>query len=184
MNRQVGPSIVLSVLIVCFFAVALFQRDPPHSARARSGLGGTELSPHTASVTADVQVIRATERPELVQSSKVAGTLHAFESHRAAAPEKAAIARVQQASARSPAVSEASSIVTAGLKSADHVNPVREPVSAFTVVQANETIRDVAVRVYGSSEHIGALWRANRDALPMLDSPLSSGVVLRTPSVR
>jgi hypothetical protein len=29
MSRQAGPSIVLSVLIVCFFAVALFQRDLP-----------------------------------------------------------------------------------------------------------------------------------------------------------
>ena len=38
MSRQAGPSIVLSVLIVCFFAVALFQRDLPtrRSAQARS----------------------------------------------------------------------------------------------------------------------------------------------------
>ena len=34
MNRQVGPSIVCSVLIVCFFAVAFF----PHDRRARPAL--------------------------------------------------------------------------------------------------------------------------------------------------
>ncbi len=42
MNRQAGPSIVLSVLIVCFFAVALFQRDPPRASpqQKRGVLGG------------------------------------------------------------------------------------------------------------------------------------------------
>jgi hypothetical protein len=40
MSRQAGPSIVLSVLIVCFFAVALFQRDLPRRQlrRARSSV--------------------------------------------------------------------------------------------------------------------------------------------------
>jgi hypothetical protein len=40
MSRQAGPSIVLSVLIVCFFAVALFKRDLPRTQvkQARSSL--------------------------------------------------------------------------------------------------------------------------------------------------
>lgn len=36
MNRQVGPSILLSVLIVCFFAVALYQPDAPRSSGGRA----------------------------------------------------------------------------------------------------------------------------------------------------
>lgn len=39
MNRQVVPSILLSVGIVCFFAVALYQRDPPDHEGAHAGRG-------------------------------------------------------------------------------------------------------------------------------------------------
>ena len=44
--------------------------------------------------------------------------------------------------------------------------------------------RDVALRVYGTADDVDALWRANRDALPRPDSPLSPGTLLRTPTVR
>jgi hypothetical protein len=179
MNRQVGPSIVLSVLIVCFFAVALFQRDPPRSARARSGLGESEKSPRAATVTEDVQVKRSTATDEPRQPRQVAGGRPLVTGS-----EDASIARVQPASTGAHGAQEATPIVTAGLKTTAPVEPGREPVTAFIVVQANETIQDVALRVYGSSAHAAALWRANRDALPGLDSPLSSGMVLRTPSVR
>jgi nucleoid-associated protein YgaU len=184
MNRQVGPSIVLSVLIVCFFAVALFQRDPPRSARAKSGRGETELSPRTASVSEDVRVKRSKELPEPSQPPKRIAARRDVKAHSPSGSGDASIAQVQPAPTRSRVVREAASIVNTGLKTADSAGLVRAPVSAFTVVQANETIRDVAVRVYGSSEHVGTLWRANRDALPLSDSPLSSGIVLRTPSVR
>ena len=179
MNRQVGPSIILSVLIVCFFAVALFQRDPPRSARARSGLGETEKSPRTASVIEDIQRkgSTATDEPRQLRQAADARRLNA-------GPGAAPTARVVPASARTQGANEAAPIVTAGLKAPAPVDFRREPASAFIVVQANETIRDVALRVYGSSERAAALWRANRDALPVLDSPLSSGMVLRTPIIR
>ncbi len=48
------------------------------------------------------------------------------------------------------------------------IDLVRQPDSAFTVVRGNETIQDVAVRIYGSNDHVGMLWRANRDALSLL----------------
>jgi nucleoid-associated protein YgaU len=179
MNRQVGPSIVFSVLIVCFFAVALFQRDPPRSARARSGLGETEKSPRTASVTEDVQGKRSTATDELRQQRPAAAARPLVTGS-----EDVSIARVQPASARAHGAMEAAPIVTAGLTTEAPVEPGREPARAFIVVQANETIRDVSLRVYGSSAHAAALWRANRDALPVLDSPLSPGMLLRTPSVR
>jgi hypothetical protein len=186
MNRQVGPSIVLSVSIVCFFAVALFQRDAPRSARASSGPGETKIIQRTASVSDDVRVIRPTELTEPPQTRKGTDPRRDGPAHRLSRSEDASVVRVPSAPERShfAVAQETASIVIAGLKTADSVDLIREPVAPFTVVRANETIRDVAVRVYGSNEHVGTLWRANRDALPFLDSPLSSGVVLRTPSVK
>jgi nucleoid-associated protein YgaU len=69
--------------------------------------------------------------------------------------------------------------VSAGSASAEPVETA--PPSAFTVVQAAETIEDVALRVYGTTAEAEALWRANRDALPRKNSPLLAGMMLRTP---
>ncbi len=56
------------------------------------------------------------------------------------------------------------------------------PQQAFTAVRQGETLRDVAIRVYGSVDELDSLWRANRDVLPHKDSPLTAGAVLRTPT--
>jgi hypothetical protein len=71
-----------------------------------------------------------------------------------------------------------------GPKPADRIGAARAPRAAFTVVSSAETIHDVALRVYGSTDGADSLWRANRDALPRRDSPLSTGMVLRTPNLR
>ena len=55
------------------------------------------------------------------------------------------------------------------------------PRSSSTVVLAGESLADVAVRVYGLTESVEALWRANRDLLTRVDSPLPRGTLLRTP---
>jgi len=59
-----------------------------------------------------------------------------------------------------------------------------QPRSAFTVVERDETIGDVALRIYGSIDAVDVLWRANRDLMPNRDSALSPGTFLRTPTVR
>jgi hypothetical protein len=59
-----------------------------------------------------------------------------------------------------------------------------QPASAFTVVERDESIADVAIRIYGSIDAVDALWRANHDLLPEKDSALSPGTLLRTPAVR
>ena len=179
MNRQVGPSIVFSVLIVCFFAVALFQRDPPRSARARLGQREIVKSPRPAAVTDNIER-NGSPSPDDPRQPLQAADARRLNPKTGDAPG----ARVLPVSARTQGTSESAPIITAGLKAAAPADSLREPASAFIVVQANETIRDVAVRVYGSSERAAALWRANRDALPVLDTPLSTGMVLRTPSVR
>jgi nucleoid-associated protein YgaU len=60
----------------------------------------------------------------------------------------------------------------------------REPRLGVTVVRKNETMLDVALRVYGAPDKVETLWRANRDALPALDTPLETGMLLRTPRIR
>jgi hypothetical protein len=64
---------------------------------------------------------------------------------------------------------------------AGRVEIIRGSRSAFTVVSPGETIEDVSLRVYGTFEESDTLWRANRDALARKDSPLSPGMLLRTP---
>jgi hypothetical protein len=55
------------------------------------------------------------------------------------------------------------------------------PRSAFTAVKDGESLDDVAIRVYGTSDRADSLWRANRDLLPQRTSPIPAGAVLRTP---
>jgi hypothetical protein len=87
MNRQAVPSIFLSVSIVCFFAVALYQRDPEsgrsakvsdsrHSARRR----GTTSPARAGVATADPGTVPAQERtathptPTAPTTSRLAAT--------------------------------------------------------------------------------------------------------------
>jgi hypothetical protein len=60
----------------------------------------------------------------------------------------------------------------------------RRPQSAFTVVQAFETIEEVSARIYGDAKLADSLWQANRDTLPERNTPLSTGMLLRTPGIR
>jgi hypothetical protein len=53
--------------------------------------------------------------------------------------------------------------------------------SAFTQANEGESLADVAERVYGSSDAIERLWKANRDLLDSRDERLAAGTVLRTP---
>jgi hypothetical protein len=55
------------------------------------------------------------------------------------------------------------------------------PSSAFTTVGRGETLADVAVRVYGSTDAATILWMANRDQLARADDPVAVGTLLRTP---
>ncbi len=52
MNRQAVPSIVLSVSIVCFFAVALYRRDPGTGRSARTGVTRPSVKHREATTSA------------------------------------------------------------------------------------------------------------------------------------
>jgi hypothetical protein len=58
---------------------------------------------------------------------------------------------------------------------------VSEPGPGFAIARPGETLPDVALRVYGSTDASEVIWRSNRDLLPHRDSPLRAGALLRTP---
>jgi hypothetical protein len=212
MSRQAGPSIVLSVLIVCFFAVALFQRDLPctQSRRARSsvrapgarssvppalgrtrsaqseglersnrGIRQNEMSSPTGSDSAsDTRDRMAFASPDPRTASLGLDESDIHRRHGSNSPP----GRVRQASALAPGQGQA----TKAMASSTPRTPVspRRPASEFTIARPEETIADVASRVYGNTNASDSLWRANRDTLPRRDSPLSSGMLLRTPMMR
>ena len=55
------------------------------------------------------------------------------------------------------------------------------PRSSTTITLKGEQLVDVAIRVYGTAEATIQIWRANRDRLASVDSPVSEGWLLRTP---
>ncbi len=218
MSRQAAPSIVLSVLIVCFFAVALFQRDLPrsHPGRARSaardpvgrtlpgGVAAFGRAPSGQSeATNQTGRSPASARRKL---SRLSGGHPATEGKNRAssgvADQKDGVRRqplseptrqlgsglpprqFQQASVRSSRVTESSSAGPTASSTPQKMTSARAPRSAFTIVEPSETIEDVSSRVYGTTREADSLWRANRDTLPQRGSPLSTGMLLRTPSVR
>lgn len=226
MDRHVIPSMILSVLIVCFFSVLLYERDKP-SALARDS--GGETTPAASSVPAPdkpdtlaASSATAAKTPEtltpvspskpvdqgphqeakglLQPGARSASTAdERAPSSAAANSEKAVPVRAVEAPA-SPAVPASQGPAPAPQKDAtslaDRVSRPKEkpasqaaslspassgPRSAFTTVKDGETLEDVTVRIYGSSDQLDLLWRANRDLLPRKNSPLSASAVLRTP---
>jgi hypothetical protein len=223
MNHQVGTSILISVCIVGFFAVALFRPDPARrdsdQFSRRPGVArGTEVAQGSGSRHAVAQGEHRSQSPGPPGSGRVeprapsVGLLTnepagpaASRSARAGGPlARPGTAdrtggdderRVGESGTSSwPAVRTAWSRPD-GRSAAPGAGPVsgRRPSgplapprsrAAFTVVEPNETITDVALRVYGTTDDVEVLWRANRDTLPRRDSPLSPGTLLRTPALR
>jgi hypothetical protein len=204
MNRQVIPSMILSVLIVCSFAIALFERDPdaagrkadpgpaaktstPPSASPSPGLANASASaarlaePATAGArTPGQETSVTTEPPPQANGLRERGSDPAPAPVPSVAPGANAPRPEETGAGRpSTATEPAAGASSAAPPSTAPASTV--PRAAYTVVQKGETLKDVAVRVYGSSDGLDSFWRANRDVLPRSDSPLSAGAVLRTP---
>jgi hypothetical protein len=209
MSRQAGPSIVLSVLIVCFFAVALFQRDSPR-VRAKGGRSPARESvarttppdsgrKRTAPTKDEARIRRAIATNGL--SSKADdSTNNGVDRARSAAPsQQSAAIDARTARSESPGLlgskqpgeraTRAPARGTGRATGAGSAPPqktvaARDQPSAFTTALESETIEDVSSRVYGTPDYGDMLWRANRDTLPQRNSPVSTGMLLRTPSIR
>jgi nucleoid-associated protein YgaU len=213
MNRQVIPSLLLSVLIVCFFAIILFEREPQpaasdHKPSAPGRLNGSlhQSSPTQESLASSKRANRPAQlaekpdahrqssgsmvRPTLApgrtdpHSSPAVGVdVTSREPQRSAAtpfrnPSTPALAKTVDV-ASTPHSTSTLSTSTVGPAPSLAPRPCRP--AAFTVVEKGETLEDVSIRVYGSSDHVLTLWRANRDLLPRQDSVLAAGSLLRTP---
>jgi nucleoid-associated protein YgaU len=200
MNRQVVPSIALSVLIVCFFAVALFQHDPPGATPRQKPPIGREANngAGTKAATTPTEVASAstesTSTAIAATSARISNVKHSgipqASGQRAEQPPDRAVSISSVTLGRTASVRPFSyapsvpSSSSAGAATNDKNYVARRPRSAFTVVDRDETISDVALRVYGTTVEVESLWQANRDSLPRKDSPVSSGMLLRTPRIR
>lgn len=187
MNRHVGASFTLSVLVVVFFAVILYE---PEHARHPRPAGSVSAPQESAATSAPVPIptpgIPLTEAvtdamPEPVASAAVRDTPGSAVERlpRASAREVRSSPRVASARSRPYGAASDSSTTVRVASSRQALDRGRR--SAFTHVVDGESLADVAVRVYGTSEAASALWRANRDIIDRSDASLRAGTLLRTP---
>jgi nucleoid-associated protein YgaU len=178
MNRQVVPSMILSVFIVCFFSVLLYDREKPRSAvepakGERKREASSKVEPPAA--------------PVPPPSSKKPSTSPAVPAPEASSPKGAEPASAVTPEAPAPKAAAATVVSEPAAepqKTAPSPPPSAppEPRGAFTTAKDGESLDDIAVRVYGSADQAESLWRANRDQLPRRNSPIKAGAVLRTPA--
>ena len=204
MNRQVIPSMLLSVFIVCFFSVLLYDHDKSPStggpfqakAKAEPAPAAPEQASASPSARPDVPIPdspapAAAKQPAASESDRSEAPVPAAPAPKAAEP--GAVTPPADPPAPSPTESAPPAPSPPAVEPASLREPPRttipaatetphEPRSTFTTTREGESLADVAVRVYGSAEKADTLWRANRDLLPHRDSPLSAGAVLRTPA--
>lgn len=181
MTRHLGVNVFFSVLIVIFFAVILYQPEEPladaHASAVKPAESESEPpSPASASPVAEATPLPAAPRPteEAPQAPPVVHTIPT--SHRPAVAQAETSSSQSKPSRPARAVPRASKPTKPRPRGS--VSTSRTP---FIQAGAGETLDDVALRVFGSSDAARALWMANRDILPDRDSPLSAGMVLRTP---
>jgi hypothetical protein len=191
MNRQVGPSILLSVCIVCFFAVVLFQHDPkrlPAGAAGKQGARDRTAARRSVNPPPSSAAARTTAAANGIAIGAERG--NGLELNPPGAPSPPSHGNPLQGMVRAASVRSTRGSEVAGSPIIDSVRrppPVKQPHqprSAFTLVEPNENIENVAVRIYGSTDAVESLWRANRDLLPTKNSALSPGMILRTPAVK
>ncbi len=204
MNRHAGASFALSVLLVCFFGIVLYQPEPRDSSppQRTASTGSSTPRVQTSRVTPPpptpgIPLVetqnddpeppkeRKTPRPQSIAQtapnpaplSPLAPTLVHFSSNsdRDLSPKRKPTPSPKSSQARLSSYPNGLQTV-----STRHSAPPR-PRSAFTQVAEGESLTDIALRVYGDSESVHSLWLANRDTLPNQDSPLRSGTLLRTP---
>lgn len=195
MNRNVTASFGLSVLIVIFFAVALYQPDRPTARLTQdepvrptgpvvSGAPERRAVPDAEPESRTVAVAEPEPRREPVVTPPAPAAV------RSGSPAVTPVAAGSAVSVARRSVRTAGAPVTRPVARRTPPAPLpppprpparNEPRGEFTVARDGESLRDVARRVYGTRVDAATLWRANRDILDTADSPLRSGTLLRTP---
>ena len=183
MNEHAGPACALSVLIVGIFAVLLHERDQPplpsksairNAADAKAGLPDPDPGNLALSPIRETALISPPPSPRTSILKEAATPTPARKpepSKRPAEPDRSVSG--SRTSLPGGKASQTRKVVPRP--------PPPGPRSPFTVVESGETLADVATRVYGSPEAREAVWKANRDQIARIDSPLARGTLLRTP---
>jgi hypothetical protein len=163
MNRNVTASFGLSVLIVLFFAVALYQPDSP--------------PPRPLPESPGVPVAGSETRPPTPAGPPLLPTV-AARPHDPVGPKTPPLERsTTDLPRRAAATPRPLPVVHRPRPPVER----REPRGAFTESRAGESLADVAGRTYGTPDAAQTLWLANRDILDRPDVTLPAGTLLRTP---
>lgn len=173
MNEHAGPACALSGLIVAVFAVLLHDHSPPPTAPKPTARNAPAPAP-VASPPAE-----GPSKPDAPAAIPRAGSpaVAASPPSRPAAEKARPAVALRDVKAEAPkAQSEPARAKAPARRSKP---PIPRP--SFAVVEGGETLADVAARIYGSRDEAEALWKANRDQVERIDSPLARGTLLRTP---
>ena len=178
MNKNVSASFTLSVLVVGFFAVALYQPDTP----IRTSAARSKPVADANAVKAQA-VIKTVGQPA---PSPQASPAKAQPEPRVTLTRSrdVGVSQVQVTGRVDPPASNPAARARIDPKRPSGVLPAAakpEPRGAFTSVRAGETLADVARREYGTGANAAVHWTANPDLIERRDSPLRVGTMLRTP---
>jgi outer membrane biosynthesis protein TonB len=195
MNRHVGASFTLSVLVVGFFAIVLYQPEGESSSPQAPGSLASE--PVQPSPTAPVLRPQPTPGVPLPETPTAPAPKPSSESNRsnvAHEPSAPPPSPPEIPVESSPGISKARldpperetkvAIPTdtpPRVRADSRTRAVSATWSGFTLVGDGESLDDVALRVYGTTESSQWLWRANRDLIDRKDASLRAGMLLRTP---
>jgi hypothetical protein len=169
MNRHVGASFTLSVLVVVFFAVALYPLERKPASPVPELLSSEPLkSPRPAGPPPEpTPGVPLTEPPALPTD------------------EPPHVAAGEPTPGPSPAKHATSTAIATSapprVRVVSRTRALSAPRSAFTLVVDGESLDDVAARVYGTTEKAEWLWLSNRDLIARKDASLHAGMLLRTP---
>jgi hypothetical protein len=169
MDQHLEVSITLSFALVVFFAIVFYQPDqlPSPSSVAgsvevvRAGPVDDSIPPLTpVEPPPENQGDRRPSRPEHQDASSERSTSERFATTDRGGPEPSA----------------------PGLIDGPGPETVKAPKhDGFTIAIEGETLKDVALRVYGPSGDDEMLWRLNRDLIDAREAVLTAGTPLRTP---
>jgi hypothetical protein len=168
MDQHPGASITLSFGLVAVFAIALYQPEP--KSRPRAGPEITAGKPEHPAPALQPRLPELTPGEPLIARPSPAAIAADAEGMRPVASDES---RAEPNASVTPRPSVK--------KPARRSAPVLPPREGFTQSRDGETLRDVAIRVYGSADEAESLWRLNRDLIRRRDGNLPAGTILRTP---
>ena len=181
MNEHAGPACALSGLIVGLFAVLLHDKLPPSAPAPPQDVSARPLGPRVETLPtilspspsmAQAPAVVSPALPVIVKTDQATPTTGHFRQE----STKSVVDSVPETMGQPPRSPESDSSV--GPK------PIVSPLATrptYAVVGPGESLPDIAARIYGSRDATQSLWKANRDQVERVDSPLANGILLRAP---